>query len=169
MLEKKATATQLNNLAGLLGSENRELRLAITQLQDNQDEFDTRQRDFENRLKRYATRLTSIMGDLQNFQGVIDHNAQMSQNLTSVVKTAFSNMEELKTAVELLATEAGVAIDVLPEIAPVITVQPGLPERLGLTPLTKAEKKAVLAVQNNLPAPIELSPVELNRGLQLVR
>lgn len=150
MFEEKATAEQLNNLAGRMGSENRRLQNQISDIEAEQIEIN-------HRLNRYDLRLSKIMRDLENFQTVVDHNAQQGENANGAIREVFERSEELKSAVELLASEMGTKIEVLPEIQAVVTIQPGLPERLGLTKLTKAQRKLTQENAERLPSPIQLT------------
>lgn len=160
--EEKVTVTEFGVHQDAVSTRLRSVWQAVTQLQDNQDEIN-------NRLDRYATRLTAIMRQMENFQGVVDHNALQGEKANEAIREAFRRFQDVKDALNLLATEVGVELTVLPEVPAEVTVQPGLPARLGVEKLTKAEKKEAQAKATTLPAPLTLTQAELNSGLRLVR
>lgn len=173
MFEKKATSEDLLSLEQSI--DNRFYRMQAEQ-QRMVDELTDSVNQAERRLVRYSQRLTSLINELGNLTNIVNHNAEEGQKGVNVLREAYERMAELKTAIELVATEIGTKIEVLPEIPTTVTIQPGLPERLGLETLTKAEKRSANNLKGTsirdsqpLPAPIELSAGEMTRGLSLVR
>lgn len=157
MFEEKATQAALVNTRQDFFDGDRRLWAAITGIQNHLDDQDLR-------LDRYASRLTKIMRDVENVQQVVDLNAGVGDKANEAIRESFSRLNEVKTAIELLATEIGTKVDILPEVPTTVTIQPGLPERLGLTKLTKSEKRAAQA--DELPEPLFLEAG--SSGLQLV-
>ena len=113
----------------------------------------------EQRLNRYSSRLDSIIDQID-----------------AAIVEAYARINELKTAIELLAAEQGVSVEVLPEIPTTVTIQPGLPERLGVVKMTKAEIKEANKMKGTsvrdsmaLPSPLQLTTSELTQGLSLAQ
>ena len=138
--------------------------------------FERRFDQQEQRLNRYSSRLYSIIDQIDNIKGVIDHNALQGEKTNGAIREAYERIDDVKTAIELLAAEQGVSVEVLPEIPTTVTIQPGLPERLGVVKMTKAEIKEANKMKGTivrdsmaLPSPLQLTASELTQGLSLVQ
>lgn len=167
MFEEKATVTLVNSVEAAL---NARLDQFNHQMESFVSLMGSQHRAFDDRMSRYSRRLSSIMADIDQLFSLLDqHSAVINQNASAGEKTLGVLMQhkiaidQAVCGLEALAAEDGKKFETLPEIPAEITLQPGLPARIGLTKNGKPTRKATL------PAPVTLSVDEMNRGLALTR
>lgn len=167
MFEEKATLNDVNEWGEALANKINEFdekMLSFAEL------MGTQHRVFDARMGRYARRLSLIMADIDllfkginQLETVVNANARAGVQGNAAITDLRVKLKGVCDALDILAAEDGKKFETLPEIPAVVTVQPGLPARIGLTKNGKPTKKA------SLPAPVTLSTDEMGRGLALIR
>lgn len=160
MFEEKVTNKQFGDFASRMGEQNQDVWNNFLKQTKRMDSID-------DRLDRYSKALSRTMDRITIVENTVNNNAFAGEKANVAIRDLFGAIEELHEAVDATATALGMEISVLPEVPAEVTIQPGLPERLALTKLSRSEK--VARDPQKLPAAVTMTVEDLNQGLRLVK